>query len=396
MPNSLKIVVSCSLALVGQAFAAPPLQLPAGCVLNSPATCQYSSAATYNTSYIDRVLPDPARANHLVPFRLRFPLGAVGPLPIVVWNHGGGTTTWDPTPPGAVPVTQGQQNSAQHGESFASRGYVAIHIGRLPVQVAALTAAQKQDCVDARLLVLPQGNPQDTALAFLQRCADFIGQHVYAAQNVAFLMAALQALQAQLPQPFPVALDFSRIVVGGWSGGSAVPLGIAGAFKQFHNLRVPAVSVPGVIGFIASSPRGTEWGDFESGFVDEFPAAPAPQSHSLQDIDARPFLALTGVSDRGKDRDAYLLSRTAWFWSAQPGHKYQSYALESSNTGGPVHGTMDLGECSGHHAKYCVWFDSLQMAYLDAIVKARPQAIAWLASDAYRVLTRSLVELQRR
>ena len=387
----LKPFVAAAAVLSCHALAAPPLQLPPGCLLAQPGTCAYQPPLAYSTANLDSILLDPARNNHPVPFRIRYPVGAVGPLPVVVWNHGGGATVWDRNAPGPLPISKGQQSSAEHGESFASRGYVAIHIGRLPAE--NLTPSQKQDCVTARLRFVPAGNPP---AAFLERCSEFIGTHIYGAQNVAFLMAALQAIQAQFPNRFPVTMDFTRIVVGGWSGGSAVPLGIAGAFKQFNGLRVDAVTVPGVIGFIASSPRGTEWGDFESGFVDEFPEAPAPQVHSFQSIDARPFLAITGVSDRGKDKDAFLASRTAWFWSGTPGQKYQSYALENSSTGGPVHGTMDLGECGGSHAKYCRWFDALQMAYLDAVVKGLPLAVSWLASDAYRVLTRFQVELQRR
>ena len=39
---------------------------------------------------------------------------------------------------------------------------------------------------------------------------------------------------------------------------------------------------------------------------------------------------------------------------------------------------------------------ALGLAYLDAVVTLRPEAIAWLASDAYKTLTGGVIELHRR
>jgi len=360
------------------------LELPAGCTEAQPASCAYQPSATWNDGSVDLLLEDPARDDHPVPFRLRYPIGADGPLPVVVWNHGGGTTRWASRRRGAVPVSAGQGSSEEHGRSFARRGYVVIHIGRLPAE--SLTAAQQQDCVAAGVIARPA--------AFARLCREFIGYRIYGPQNVAFVLAELERLQQTLPDELPVSLDLSRVVVGGWSGGSAIPLAIAGAIQQHRNLRIDPLPVPGVIGFLASSPRGPEWGSFSSGFVDDFDAT--PELHGLYGVDQRPFLFLTGRHDLGKERDAIPLSRPTAFWDAQRGGKYLSWAWQDGGPGRPVHGTYDLGECGGPRAAYCGWFDSLGIAYLDAVVRERPEAIAWLASDAYRVLTGGLVDLHRR
>lgn len=332
---------------------------------------------------MDLLLHDAARNGHPVPFRLRYPVGAGGPLPVIVWNHGGTTTRWARRQRGPVRVSAGQQSSAAHGVSFARRGYVVIHVGRLPAET--LTPSQLQDCAAGGVVARPS--------AYAAKCAAFVGYRVYGQQNVAFVLAELARLQDASPGELPVPLDLARVVVGGWSGGSAIALGIAGAVQKLRNVRIDPVPVPGVVAFFASSPRGPEWGNFTSGFVDEFEA---PELHGFSGIDARPFLFVTGRYDVGAEPSAIPLSRPAAFWDSRAGGKYLSWAWQHARPGRPVHGTYDLNDCDGLRRPYCEAFDSLGIAFLDAVVRGRPEAGAWLASDAYRVLTGGLVELHRR
>lgn len=324
--------------------------------------------------------PDPDRQSHPVPLRLRWPsVRGNAPLPVVIWHHGGGTTSWrDPGAPVGSRVSKGQTSSAEHGEALARLGFAVVHIGRMPW--AVLSAQDLQTCAQAGM-VLPDA------------CREFLGWKVHGPLNAQFAVAELQRQAATLP----VALDWSRVVVGGWSGGSEVTLKMAGAQQRYNGVVIDPVGLANVKAYLLSSPRGPAWAGFNSGFVDTLEANPADQHHSFNGIaDGAGVLWLTGRDDRGGDKDAFLASRPASFFSAARGAKLLAWTPQRSADGGPVHGTYDLGQCGQLKAVYCAWFENLQAAFLDAVVFGRPQAQAWLASDAFGRLTGEATQLMGR
>ncbi|MBQ0958988.1 hypothetical protein KAK06_08450 [Ideonella sp. 4Y11] len=323
---------------------------------------------------------DSARHDHPVPLRLRWPVvRGSAPLPVVIWHHGGGTTSWrDPGAPVGSRVSRGQTSSAEHGEALARLGFAVVHIGRMPW--TTLTADDLQTCAQAGM-VLPDA------------CREFLGWKVHGPLNAQFVAAELQRLAATLP----VALDWSRVVVGGWSGGSEVTLKMAGAQQRYNGVVIEPVGLPNVKAYLLSSPRGPAWAGFNSGFVDTLEANPADQHHSFNGIaDGAGVLWLTGRDDRGGDLDAFLVSRPTSFFSAARGAKLIAWSAQRSADGGPVHGTYDLGQCGQLKAVYCAWFENLQAAFLDAVVFGRPQAQAWLASDAFGRLSGEATNLMGR
>lgn len=393
------------LVAFGIAAALPALAQPLinGCSAQAVAACGYASPENFTPGVIDTYLEDPARGNHPVPIRVRYPIGATGARPVVIWSHGGGTTQPDSqeTRRAGFVVTHGQQGSVRRSESFARAGFVVIHIGRM--DPPTLTPAQLQDCANAGVLLGSVVNPSAAAIA---GCRTWTGFHIEGPRNVAFVAGLLSAYRVGMLPGFPGTLDTQRIVVGGWSGGSESAINIAGAYQRWSSplpggasVTLPPVPVPGVVAFFADSPRGPDWGGFSSGF----------QEDSSYGIGARPFLFNTARDDRGGDADGKTVSRTVHFFSAAKGGKVMSYSWTPAAQGGPVHGTMDIvsgiDEATGEPANgcsnalreaHCAALEQLGIAFLDAYVMNRAAALSWLASGNLKVLTSDRIELYQR
>ena len=175
-------------------------------------------------------------------------------------------------------------------------------------------------------------------------------------------------------------LDREKIIVGGWSGGTEAVINIAGAEMKFGLYRLAPTSIPGVIGFFADAPRGPTYAGFNSGLEED----------AFYGIDARPFLMFSG---RGDETGEPAESRVTNWIASTPGGKYLSW----DNAAAATHATIDIGECdTALRANHCRWMRALGLAYLDAVVTLRPEAITWLASDAYKTLTGGVIELHRR
>lgn len=375
------------------------LDLPAGCLQAQPVTCRYQPARVYTPAAVDMLLVDPARANHPIPFRVRYPVGATGLVPVVLWSHGGAVTTLNGTSPLGVPVTRGQTGSERRSLSFATAGYAVIHIGRLPVLDNALTQAQLDDCTRigiSRGAIVdgdPVTDPRDA-------CRKWTGFHLYGPQNVAFVASQLARIQAALPSNFTGRLDATRIVVGGWSGGTESVMNLAGAPQAWPpvlpyttGVSQPSLRIPGAIAFFADAPRRPAFidGAVSSGFSDA----------ALFAIGSRPFLFNTGINDVGPDVAATVGRMLPWI-SAKPGGKLLAW----DHSGIGDHATMDLGNRdNGYEAgcradfgqgPLCLWYEDLGIAFMDAAVRHLPDAVRWLGSDAFKVLTRGTIELHRR
>lgn len=362
---SLRLTMAAAaLCLHGLAASQP---LPAVCTSPGPEPCLYTPATTWQTDARDFLLQDPSRNNHDVPFRVYYPKNTpAGLRPVVIWNHGGSVE--DPAKPGS-----NLDASKDRGLSFAAAGYVSIHVVRR--SVVNPTPADLAACVAAGVITSTAASGQA-----LQNCKDWLGWHVYGPQNVAFLARVLPQYQVGMLPGFIGTPDPNRIIVGGWSGGTEAPLHIAGATQKFGQFKLPQVVVPGVVAFMADSPRGPEYAGFQSGLAED----------AYYGIDARPFMFFSG---RGDETGEPAESRLAAWMGSTPGGKHLSW----DNSPDAIHGTMDIGECSTTlRANHCRWMRSLGVAFLDAMVSNQPQAVAWLASDAYKTLTSGVIELHRR
>jgi hypothetical protein len=137
--------------------------------------------------------------------------------------------------------------------------------------------------------------------------------------------------------------------------------------------------IDGIVAFMGSGMQGPMYAGFKSGF----------QPGSFYDID-RPLLVITGKGDESGEPSE---SRTSSWLTSEPGSKYLSWDIEIE----AEHETMNVNTCgSPLQSNHCRWITSLGIAYVDAFVRQRPEAIAWLASDSYSTLTGGAIELHRR
>ena len=328
---------------------------PAGCSPTSRRDCIYTPERTFaRTDVFDTILTDPARNDYDLPVRVHYPVGASGPLPVVIYNHGGAASNDGGFGPNAQPLPT----------LWAEHGYVVISPSRaLPDSV---TAAQEAEC--AANNVAPD------------LCSGFFAFNIYGPANTDFLIESFPRL-AQRHRPLRGLLDPERVVVAGWSGGSTIALANAGAPRQFASGGpVYRQNTPRPIGFFGISTQGPDYAGFGGGF----------DSESYDDIDARPFVTFTGKGDtNGKPSET---RSTAWLRSA-PGHKFLSFDRVPEAR----HATMNLSRCvTAVEAMHCEWMKSAGLAFLDAVTSGRPAAADWLASDAYQTLTEGEIELFRR
>ena len=335
--------------------------LPSSCDRADPTTCLYTSDLAYAVGEIDGVhLTDTARNNYDLPLVIRYPVGAPGPRPVVIWHHGG------------TPSPRGATRSEEWSRTFAAAGYVVVHPSRTLISDATLFEA---DC-------------RDNGFRSPDECAYWVTQFRYGPQNTHFLISHLADIE-NLDSALAGMLDADKIVVAGHSAGSTSVLANAGAWQQW---------MPGApqyderddapIAFLASGVQGPMYAGFGSGF--QSPGSHEGISeHSFVGID-RPFMFITGVGDEtGEPPEARV---TAWLTSV-PGDK----ALVWDTVAEAVHETMDIHKCNtAVRADHCAWIGSAGLAFLDAIVRQRPDAEEWMRSNALEILSDGAIELHRR
>ena len=325
--------------------------------------CLYVSDQAYPVGVIDDVvIIDHSRGDLPIPLLIRYPIaGRVEARPVVIWHHGGN------------PSARGDERSEEWGTTLAAAGYVVIHPARA---LLADPAPFQAECA-ANGFTDPAS------------CAYWATQLRLAPQTTHALIDNLDRIEA-LDPALAGLLDPSRIVVAGHSAGSTAPLAAAGATQQW------AAGGPTYderddrpIAFLATGVQGPMYAGFNSGFQSPGSVVRVAR-HSFAGID-RPFLFVTGVGDEtGEPPESRV---TAWLTSQSAHDKVLAWDTDPE----AVHETMDIDKCdTPTRADHCRWIASIGVAFLDAVVRQRPEARAWLASDAARVLTAGAIELHHR
>jgi hypothetical protein len=349
------LAVSATSSLTAQA------QLPSSCDRADPASCLYTSDLAFDVGEIDGVsLIDAARDAYEVGLVIRYPVAAPGPRPVVIWHHGG-----HPSPRGAT-------RSEEWSRKLAVAGYVVVHPSRAFI---ADPIPFEAEC-------------RDNGFAVPDECAYWVTQARYGPQNTHFLIDHLADVEA-LDPALAGMLDADMIVVAGHSAGSAVVLANAGAWQQWlpagpqYDERNDAP-----VAFLATGVMGPMYAGFHAGFQSPGTHRGAAE-HSFAGIE-RPFLFVTGVGDRtGEPPEA----RVAAWLTSRPGNK----ALVWDTVAEAVHETMDIDKCDTPlRADHCAWIGSAGLAFLDAVVRRRPEAQAWMRSNALEILSGGAIELHRR
>lgn len=307
---------------------------------NSP---QQFSDCSSTECFVDTVVPNQQHRD--VPIRIRFPRGTTGPLPLILWSHGGG------------PNETGREINYTWGRTLARAGYIVIHMSHFwsnEQRAAACLEFQVTDQTEC-FQVFPIGS------LFRPRDANVV-------------LGALDYLEQNFPQ-LSGRIDRNRIAVAGWSYGSTTAMTLAGARLRLSSAFTDVSFVnplPKV--FLAFSPM----------------AAPiyGYKADSWREV-TRPVLLATGSADTAPGDDG--VSRRLVFQSLPVGQKYEIFIDHPDST----HDTFNLE--NPDHDEFSQWLASYALAYFDSKLKGNTLAGSYLISGRLPTYaSRKIVKLQRK
>jgi hypothetical protein len=351
-PFYLALSVLGASALIQAAPSCPPYP---NCLYVTPVNVTFA-VSTSSVTYQDE-----ATLARTISFAIRTPNGLAGPLPVVIWSHGG--AQGHPNPLTAL---------SEWGELTARAGYVAVGIAHAPRSEFA-----------RKLLCGALGVSDCTTFSYL----NWDRPH-----DISKVIDRLAALNAA-PGPLQGRIDMNKIAVGGHSAGSGGTLSVAGARRFFTSAPV-ALSDPRPIAFLAFSPQGPVTdGFFETAF--RFP-------HTSWDNISRPVLFGTGDGDStcgNSSADCLGTSpsvRRIPYELMPAGDKYLMHIHDTDT----FHGLFgfNLAECASRGVapakcnSFRQWLTSSALAFLDAHVRNSSLAKTWLASGFIRQASAGVVE----
>jgi acetyl esterase/lipase len=289
---------------------------------------------------------DAASLPRTISFAIRTPNGLAGPLPVVIWSHGGAEGHLDPL-----------TALSEWGELTARAGYISVGIAHAPRPTFAVSS-----------LCNALGIPDCTTFKYLN------WDRPHDISKVIDRLAAINAAAG----PLQGRINMNKIAVGGHSAGSGGTLSVAGAVRFFANTP-KALADPRPVAFLAFSPQGPgSEGFFETDF--QFP-------HTSWDNISRPVLAGTGDGDN-------TCNPAAECSGTSPSVRRISY--DQMPTGGKylmhIHDTDTFHGLFGFNIAECVsrgvapgkcnafrqWLASSALAFLDAHVRGSVAAKGWL------------------
>ncbi len=309
--------------LVGTACA-QPLPAPGG-----PAG--YAPTPSHAVRHVDGLAVDSGRVYGArpIPYRVYYPEGVDGPLPVVVWSHGGAPGKRDPATSGPV-----------WGRVLAGAGYASVHPAHGP-----LTRAERE---------------AQCAAIGVTACETFKFNDWQRPHDLTFLLDHLAALDPAAA-PWAARLDFARLGVVGHSAGSGATATLAGAVRQWEGATLRhADDRP--LAFVLLSPQGRGDAGFSDGSWDGI---------------TRPVLFASGSEDgatpearldpfRGVSSDVAV-----HYWVDHPGAQHTLFELKEQAC---LRATRDRAACRALAEPMA---DAV-VGFLDAHVRGDARARAWL------------------
>ncbi len=294
----------------------------------------YLTPNTYPTGVVDGYTVTDAARNRSFSIRVRFPVGAPLPLPLVLWSHGGGANA------------SGHLTHEEWGTRFASAGYAVIHIAHAP-------ALPDSHCV-------PLGIPgAECTAAAIAAGSTLEAIWYHRPRDASAVLNDLAAIATATGLQF----DLARIAIAGHSGGCHTVMQTAGAAIDFSaSARGKTYAEPRIKAFLANSPQGI-------GIL----GMAATSWNAIR----RPVMTTTGANDVAGLTDDPTL-RLHPFQSMPPPDKFQLY-LDSA---GATHKVFGLNEVDGTgdrpltQLEEYVW--SSGIAFIDAYTRNLPAAQTWL------------------
>lgn len=325
--------------------------------------CVYPSRGL---DYIERdgVATTEPETGRSLPLHVRIPV-AQGPLPVVIWSHGGGF------------LNGGQLNSDDWGDLLARHGYVVIHVGHSPLglegglTLCALASVPEAECVRS------DDEDDDNGLVAVGRSFD-----------LAAVLDDLPRLSRISTDNGGPALDLERVVIGGWSGGSRGPMVLMGAKVQ-PSASAPIFTHPHPlpVAAIFMSPAGPGFGGWYESESDD----------SWSEMRGPTFTA-TGTNDQKPNKPELTGAIRRASFPLQPGDGTRLLLYSNLPVGVGGHGTYDLQDTGANDprlARLSHAIGSVARAFIDAAVDDDAAAKAWLVSDDAGILAGDAEWLRR-
>ncbi len=323
--------------------------------------CLYSPLRTYE---VEEFAPntiaytDVTGRRRSFEIKVRYPGGKGGPLPVMIWAHGGGEgRNFEGASAGALKTW---------AEFSARAGYLSV----APAFHARDEADQAALCEYLGLVG--------------SECENFNSVTWDRPYDIKAVLDTLTVLNRA--GPYQGRVDLSRIGVGGHSAGSSGTLSVAGAYREIKYKRY------GGPGFFAD-PR-------PKAFVGLSPSAPGNSSMfdtSFNDLATswkqieRPVLLATGAADAHEQTPR---GRRVPYDAMPAGDKYRIY-FHDYDFGHESFGD-GLSDCSTSTRAKCAAFQALLesavLAFLDGYVLGLPQALEYTQNGYVQRAGRGVVE----
>ncbi len=330
--------------------------------------CLYTPLTTYAVTLTTTMVAyiDVAGLERRVPVSIRRPVGKPGPIPVVVWVHGGGEGLTNPL------TTMNEWSTVT-----AQAGYLSI-----------TGAHSLRDTSERQRLCAAVGVP--TA-----ECPHWQPLHWDRPKDVSAILDELARMNAA--GPLRGQIDLSRIVVGGHSAGSAATMSLAGARRILFPGATPlALTDPRPISFVGLSPQGPgRLGFFDTDFR---------RTEVSWDGVSRPMLTATGDGDARCDggardgcEDTSSLRRITFDRMHGP-DKYMMYIKDARSfhnlfalkTGECADKNVPVGSCNA----FASWLRASVLAFLDFHVEGRFGAGEWLRHPFLKTASAGVTELE--
>ncbi len=319
------------------------------------AACAYPSKGL---GFSEReIVVEDAEMGRALPVLARIP-DAEGPLPLVIWSHGGGFL------PNVPPATAGWSTT------FAQQGYAVLTLAHIPptaegaLALCDLASIPIEDCsADA-----VAGDEDANGLVALVKTRDVIA--------VLDALPGLSDASVDLGGP---AIDLDRVILAGWSAGSRPGLvTLVATFLPLPGMSPLSMADVRPAAAFALSPTGPGFG----GFYEE------EGSNSWSDVRG-PVLVITGDNDVKPTKPDLNgpVRRRGFENQPEDGSRWMLYSSLEPGVGG--HGTYNLEDRNANDerlADLSIAIESTALAFVDANVMGDAEAEAWLASDRARLI----------
>lgn len=281
-----------------------------------------------------------------LPLRVTFPRPA-GHYPVIVFSHGASGSK-----NGYQPLTQ----------YWASHGYVVIQ----PTHGDSLTLLSAEE---RRKIGSLQQYVTSAAVAKHWRSR---------AEDVTFLLDSLESIESQVAG-LAGKVDRTRVGVGGHSYGAQTTQVLAGL----------TTSIPLLAG------RFTLRDDRPRAFLMISPQGPgkATDASSYAAMD-RPILMVTGTQDDSPSGHDYQWRLKA-FEHVPPGNKFLLFIEDAHHNFGGISGVRYEG-AGAPNPDHVYYVKSTSLAFWDAYLKDRADALEYLKSDQVKSVTRGVAEVRRK